>query len=114
MTSPEELRALLEKLQAVEHAPYIDGIATTCWQRNPDGPAAADAIEALVAERNGLREAAVGLLDNMASTYKARNGREVGIQGEDGEKCWIVHSDYIAALEAALDRARALVGRGEG
>lgn len=51
---------------------------------------------------DAVREAAQGVIDNKFSTYKARNGREVGIQGDDGEKVWLVHSDYIHALEAAL------------
>lgn len=50
--------------------------------------------------------AAQAVIDRMSSTYKARNGREVGIQGEDGEKCYIVHSDEIHALEAVLADAQ--------
>jgi hypothetical protein len=42
----------------------------------------------------------------MASTYRARNGREIGIQADDGEKCYIVHSDLIFALETALKSDR--------
>lgn len=51
---------------------------------------------------DGLVEAATGLLERMSSTFKARNGRNVGIEADDGEKCWIVHSDDITALEGAL------------
>lgn len=49
-----------------------------------------------------LREAAQELLDGLSSTYKARNGREVGIEADDGEKCYIVHSDLVTGLRAAL------------
>lgn len=51
-----------------------------------------------------LMETAQELIDRMSSTYTARNGREVGIQGDDGEKCYIVHSDQIHALETALQQ----------
>ena len=54
------------------------------------------------AEPVGLREAAQAVIDGKFSTYKARNGRDVGIQGDDGEKVWLVHSDEIFALETAL------------
>lgn len=54
-----------------------------------------------------LRDAATQVLDRMTSTYRARNGREVGIQGDDGEKCWIIHSDDIEALRAALEPSEA-------
>ena len=61
------------------------------------------AVAALEASRIAeFTEAARAVLERMSSTYKTRNGREVGIEGADGEKCWIVHSDDIAALERAL------------
>lgn len=63
--------------------------------------AAAAKIREIEAENERLREVGTNLLGRMFDTYKARNGREVSIQGDDGEKCWIVHSDEIAALEAA-------------
>jgi hypothetical protein len=49
-----------------------------------------------------FREAGSVILERMSSTYTARNGREVGIQGDDGEKVWLVHSDDIENLRAAL------------
>jgi hypothetical protein len=55
-----------------------------------------------VAGGEALREAAQSVLDMMFSTYKARNGREVGVQGDDGEKVWLVHSDQIEDLRRAL------------
>jgi hypothetical protein len=54
----------------------------------------------------GLVAAGQAIIDGMFSTYKARNGREVGIQGDDGEKCWIVHDDDILALRTALAQHR--------
>jgi len=55
-----------------------------------------------------LIEAANGLLARMSGTYKARNGREMGIEADDGEKCWIVHSDDIEALRRAASAIRDL------
>lgn len=55
-------------------------------------------------------EAARALVAGKTSTFKARNGRDVGIEADDGEKCYIVHSDLICALEGALsdyDKRRA-------
>jgi hypothetical protein len=59
-----------------------------------------------------LREAAQGVIERMSSTYKARNGKTMGIQGDDGEMCWIVHSDDIETLRTALSRNRGDVGHG--
>jgi hypothetical protein len=53
-----------------------------------------------------LVEAGQAILDRMSSTYRARNNRQVSIQGEDGEMCWIVHSDDIEGLRAALAKVR--------
>lgn len=60
-------------------------------------------IEAVSRTGDGdaLAEAGQTILDRMFSTYKARNGREMGIQAADGEKCWIVHDDEIQALRQA-------------
>lgn len=52
-----------------------------------------------------LEEASGDLLKSMSSIFKSRNGREVGIEADDGEKCWIVHSDQIEALRALLHPA---------
>ncbi len=64
--------------------------------------AALAAIPSQAGEVERLRAAATELLAAKFSTYRARNGREVGVEADDGEKCWIVHIDQIAALEAAL------------
>jgi hypothetical protein len=49
-----------------------------------------------------LAAAARGVIDAMFSTYKAKNGREVGIEDKSGEKCWIVPFDAMFELETAL------------
>lgn len=71
---------------------------------------ASSRIKELEAEVVKLRSAAENLLDRMIDTYKARNGRDVGIVGDDGEKCWIVHTDEIFALELALKPAAVTQG----
>jgi hypothetical protein len=38
----------------------------------------------------------------LAEKFDRFGPRKLGIEADDGEKCWIVHSDLIAALEAAL------------
>jgi hypothetical protein len=61
-----------------------------------------------------LQQAARDLLAGMSSTYTARNGRQMGIEGDDGEKVWLVHSDLITGLEAALRQALSPEQAGQG
>ncbi len=56
-----------------------------------------------------LVKAAKDVIGNLQSTYRTRNGRQVGIEADDGEKCMIIHSDHTFALEQAL----AAMGEGE-
>ncbi len=49
-----------------------------------------------------LEEAARNLIANRFDSYKARNGKLCSIEGDDGEKCWIVSFDDMAELESAL------------
>lgn len=49
-----------------------------------------------------LEEAVRNLIANRFDTYKARNGKLCSIEGDDGEKCWIVSFDDMADLETAL------------
>lgn len=55
------------------------------------------------AEPVGLREAAADACDSAFDHYRARNGRMCGIEGDDGEKCWIVPFDAMQRLRAVLD-----------
>lgn len=64
------------------------------------------ALSAPQGEVERLRSAAKELLDGLTSTYRARNGREVGIEADDGEKCYIVHSELVAGLRAALAQTK--------
>lgn len=72
---------------------------------------AVSALEAENARMLAVVEAAKELIAVKTSTFKARNGREIGIEADDGEKCYIVHSDQIFTLESALST---LTNRGEG
>lgn len=54
--------------------------------------------------------AARAVLEGKCSTFKAGNNRQVGIEMDDGEKGYIVHSELIAQLESAValyDKRRA-------
>lgn len=72
--------------------------AISAWNTRLTAPSDEDRT----AGEERLREAAQELLDGLTSTYRARNGREVGIEADDGEKCYIVHSELVAGLRAAL------------
>ena len=58
-----------------------------------------------------LIETARAVVDGRRSTYKAKNGREVSIEADDGEKVYLVHSDLMfelqCAYEAMADKRRA-------
>ena len=60
----------------------------------PDQPPAAREL--------ALEEAARNLIANRFDSYKARNGKLCSIEGDDGEKCWIVSFDHMAELESSL------------
>jgi hypothetical protein len=57
-----------------------------------------------------LLKAAEAIKQMKFDRYKKRNGHETGIEADDGEKCWIVHSDQISALEFAIKEARSSLG----
>lgn len=50
----------------------------------------------------GLREAAEEVCNRAFDHYRARNGRMCSIEGDDGEKCWIIPYDAMEDLRAAL------------
>ncbi|MCP1200094.1 hypothetical protein [Notoacmeibacter sp. MSK16QG-6] len=62
---------------------------------NERNAALGDQLETMVA-------AVDDVIDGRSSTFRARNGRNVGIKDDNGEKCWIVPSDEMFALESAL------------
>lgn len=45
-----------------------------------------------------VREAIRSIIGNLSSSYTARNGRKISIEGDDGEKCWILDNDGYEAL----------------
>lgn len=49
-----------------------------------------------------LQAAASDVLAQRFSTYRAGNGRQVGVQDDSGEKVWLVPHEPLDALEAAL------------
>jgi hypothetical protein len=56
-----------------------------------------------------LVEAARDLLRAKSDTF-GKGKRQRGIEADDGEKCWIVHSDNMALLEGALSEVEAFIG----
>lgn len=61
-----------------------------------------EGIEANLATRRTIRDAAEAIISSRSSTYKARNGRVMSIEDDSGEMCWIVPFDEMYALEIAL------------
>lgn len=59
-------------------------------------------IAELEAENSRLKDAVLNVIANRFDTYKARNGKQCSIEGDDGEKCWIVSFDDMSELEAAV------------
>lgn len=102
------IKALAGRYSQADAIP-ASGVLAVHVSEAPDfSPACFDdlAREHLKSTVDELLVAGQGILDRMFSTYKAGNGRDVGIEADDGEKCWIVHSDDIEALRAAIAKAR--------
>jgi hypothetical protein len=84
-------------------------VVSTSWHghiRNPY-PLKAEAFAnvTLAAAAPDLAEAVRNIIAARSSTYKAKNGRVMGIEDDSGEMMWIVPFDEMAALEAALSKA---------
>jgi hypothetical protein len=62
-----------------------------------------DELERVVAKWRRIGLAAKAVIETRKSTFRARNGRDIGIQDEHGEKMWIVPFDAMAELEAATE-----------
>lgn len=52
-----------------------------------------------------LIDAAKAVIASAFDHYTARNGRRMSIEGDDGEKCWIVPFDDFEQLRFAVERA---------
>lgn len=90
----EELASALDALENLipESCPYT-GVGAL------NGPVRA-AIS--IPSTDGLREAAKDLIASRTDHYTARNNRRVSIEGDDGEKCWIVPFEAMNDLEIAI------------
>ena len=80
-------------------SPYVDDLCID----------AADRIAALEADNARLMglvkeagEAGASVIEQAFDYYTARNGRKCSIEGDDGEKCWIVSFDAFESLRATL------------
>ncbi|MFT8945972.1 MAG: hypothetical protein ABF876_05245 [Acetobacter aceti] len=58
------------------------------------------------------RDALVSVTEGRSEQYQARNGRWMSIQGEDGERCDIIHSDITTECEGALKVVRIALNEG--
>jgi hypothetical protein len=81
----------------IEHA---DGLKE--YEGEPDFVVKALYLEPCAPVSGEIVAAAQELIARLQSDFKARNGKMMGIQADDGEKCFIIHSDYTYALECAL------------
>lgn len=61
-----------------------------------------DMLQEAEARERVLVEALEGVDKHSFTTYKAKNGKEVGIQDGSGEKCFIVPSDALHRVNQAL------------
>lgn len=106
ITARATLIANLKEIQArLEYAEKD----VACRQGNADHNYAllCEVRDQLVAKDTALKlcvEAMRAVSVGKFSNIKVR-GREVGIEADDGEKCWAVHSDDMDALEGALASA---------
>lgn len=73
-----------------------------CTARDGRFEEAADTITRQAREIEALKVAGQSVIDQMFDYYTARNGRRMSIEGDDGEKCWIVPFDAMEELRAAL------------
>ncbi len=62
----------------------------------------AEKLVSLEAENKRLRESLQLVLETRFTTYKAKNGKQVGLKDDNGELCYIIPSDSIQKVEQAL------------
>lgn len=116
MTHPTpEYVELIERLREAARAVRIGAVSTTHsltndWLKPTDLGAAADALEAqsrayvALAERvREMERIGSDLIAQASDYYTARNGKLCSIEGDDGEKCWIVPFEPFEELRAALN-----------
>ena len=92
-----ETENLRDEVSRLRGARMMD--AKTIRGLEGDIAAARDEVEALVG-------AGSDAISQASDHYTARNNRRMTIQGDDGEKCWIVPFDAFEQLRYAIDRAR--------
>lgn len=95
-----------------------DATAEEILQSTIDHPNAVVMLKRMPdARASAVEKAARNLIAVRYDTYKARNGNLCSIEGDDGEKAWIVPFDAMADLESALsspDHADAGKVEGDG
>lgn len=99
MLEPESKRKIPDAFEDVNLIRQCDHLAALAALRAEVGRLR----EALVKSRDAL----VRVTDERSTSYQARNGRWVSIQGDDGERCDIIHSDITTDCYAAVEFASA-------
>ena len=72
-------------------------------RKNQALDAALNELERVTAKWTRISLAAKDVIEAKTSVFRARNGCDVGIEDEHGEKCWIVPFDVMDLLAAALE-----------
>lgn len=132
LATPTNLAGLREKLESRkvlngrDRGPYATGEEAQAYDEACAAAFAAlphllDLLDAKEAREREMERALITAKDAFEShgagtfrTYKARNGREVGIQADDGEACDIIHSDITHECMIALDVVRSALSAGGG
>ncbi len=92
---------LADEMTSLKQRQHIEGDGSAAYA-TVTGPQALRAIEAALSEAERMREAGQAVIAQAFDHYTARNGRRIGIEGDDGEKCWIVPFDAFESLRAAI------------
>lgn len=93
-----DIGKLVRKIRDLEDACNRTSDACATVQRERD-----EAREMLASVATDIRE----LVSTRLDYIRMSNGERRSIEGDDGEKCWLVHSDPMFALEAFLARYEA-------
>ncbi|MFS8367811.1 hypothetical protein ACJRO0_10000 [Acetobacter oryzifermentans] len=116
MTQPLPIVGYINPLVADALRDPTSGINTVQLRAEPNAGVSgavvmkADADQEIASLRRALEkslEALVRVTHERSTAYQARNGKWVSIQGEDGERCDIIHSDITTDCEAAIEFANA-------
>ena len=99
----EEILALRDKPACVAKTAETAPQPALCDTSEPQAYTQDDDLDdpfAKTAPEATVQDAVKSIINNLSSTYTARNGRKMTIEGDDGEMCWILSNDGYDALRA--------------